>query len=316
MKLLAEGTVQELPCEHASTKGRGYRLIRKERIRNQPIAIYYGYPCELGIELICGRPSRAHGCAEAKANGFHTIVAGYVGWHPLYGFADEYWGILNWNSSKPEESRKVNRARDVALICSTMNISGSELHEGAYSPPSMAFDYSRYGLPEPSPKALEIAKTLSAKKKFFTLGAKTRLNGHEARDYHSWEMLHGKLSKYGFDFYVTCPKHEATKLPCEYVEDMVGFENHMDLELAMHSQAVASFTSNTGTAGLMLYAGSPLVFVFGGTGGMSPGWHGVRDSLAKIPGYKTKLFAPEPLYGPDEVSAAHALNSLAKELGG
>ena len=316
MELLAEGTVQELPCVPESINGRGYRLIRKEREKDQPIAIYYRYPSELGIELILGRPSRAHGCAAARAQGYHTIVAGYVGWHPLYNFADEYWGISNWNSSKADESKKVNRAKDVDLICSTMGIDRGQLHEGPFNPNTMTFDYSLYGLPSPSSKALAIAKERAEKKKFFTLGARTRNNGYEARDYHAWEMLHGKLSKYGFDFYVTCPKHEATKLPCEYIEDMIGFENHMDLELAMYSQAVASFTSNTGTAGLMLYGASPLVFVFGGTGGMSPGWHGVRDSLAKIPGYATKLFAPEPLYGPDEVSADHALNSLAKEIGG
>lgn len=322
MQLLTEGKVEELSFDGVTG---AYRLTKNTR-KDQPVALYIRGPCEFGIEIILGRPNFVMAARKAKQQGYHIVVAGYMGWHPLYEIADEYWGVKNWNSNKQDEARGslVAKNRELALVTSfhgalaktnsfqanaqaiTENVGFQLLHN---------IDYAACGLPRPSQRAIELVSSITQGRPFITMAPVKRQVGFEARDYHQWEKLYEKLAQLGLDIYATSPKKGSVSVPCRFLEDVAGPENLMDLEIAFYSMARISITSNTGSAGLMISSNCPNVIIFGGVGGHSPGWNGVAESLGKLDGYKTKIFVPEPVYGSEDQSGDHAVRIIKGILG-
>ena len=270
--LLAEGTFEQF-------EGGYYRLVRNPRKEGQKTAYYDRSATELGMACILGRPCLHSAARIAKSRGLHVIASGFTGWHPLYDFVDEYWGIIKWNT---KENRK-----DLILKIYP------DLEDGPGLVTLQNYDFAPFGLAKPSPRALRLAELAKRDGKYITIAPIKRYNGFQARDFTEWGKLTEELKALGYKVYATCPKqHTQADLPCEYISDIAGEDNVMDLELAFHYHAEACFSSNTGSAGLMLYANCPLLFVFGGVCGYPPGWDGMRDSLSKIEGYRTKLIQP------------------------
>jgi len=291
--LLADGEYEEF-------EGGYYRLTRTPIKDKQPIAYYDHCGTELGMACLLSRPSACHSCKGAKSDGYYTIIGSFTGWHPLFDFADEFWGIKQWNT---------NTSREDLVRKAHSNFNGGL----GYGFIVEGRDFSTYGLPKPSPKAMDMANSIKQKGKFVTVAPFKRTNGFQARDFTEWPFLIQELKAMGLNVYATCPKKFSYQdLPCEYIDDLAGGNNLMDLELAMHNRAEACFSSNTGSAGLMLYSNTSNLFVFGGVDGFPPGWNGVKDSLAKMEGYRTILHQPSS--GIAYVNAAKETISKLKDL--
>lgn len=308
MNLLAEGTVFELNLP--GVQG-GYRLIRKDISPSQTANFYIRGPFELGCEILIGRACVSSIAKQLKEQGEFVIVASYTGHHPLYQFADEFWGIRNWNSNKPEESKTVKEIDEVNTIKAVHK--GKTTHNHRLIRIPEPIEHSLYGLLVPSKKAIEITKTITREKPFIVMSPTTR-DKFECRDFHSWEKLYDNLIKFGIEIFITCPKNNSVSLPCTYIEDIAGPENRMDLEIAFYSKALAGFSSNTASAGIMICSNISNIFIFGGTGGFPPGWHGLINNLHKLSGYKTKLFEPQPVIGNEDHRIISAISLFEKEI--
>jgi len=270
--LLAEGVYEQF-------EGGYYRLVRNPRKEGQDIAHYNLSGTELGIACILQRPCLYNAFNTVKPQGFHVVASGFTGWHPLYDFVDEYWGSIKWGTKEDRIDLILKVHPDL---------------KGGYGMETIRnYEFAPFGLPKPSAKALKLAELTKRNGKYVTIAPMKRRLGFEARDFTEWRGLAEGLNNLGYKVYATCPKEYAyPDLPCEYISDMAGENNLMDLELALHHHADACFSSNTGSAGLMIYANCPVIFVFGGVNGYSPGWDGMRISLSKIEGYRTKLIQP------------------------
>jgi len=306
--MLSEGTVEDLELDGV----RAYRLIRNQN-QGRPVALYLRGCCEFGCELLIGRPNFVNAARSAKENGYHIVAAGYIGWHPLYGIADEYWGVRNWNSNKQQEGQGAGPMLDKERrLIATIHKPNAE--NAGFNLLTHPINHPLYDLPLPSKRALEMVENLTNGTPFIAMAPTLRKIGFEARDFHCWDKLYEKLEKFGLPIFATSPRAGSFELPCKFLEDMAGIENAMDLEIAFYSRAIVSLASNTGSAGLMIYSNTPNIVLFGGCGGFPPGWDGLANSLHQLDGYKTKMFQPEPMLGGDDLACEDAVRIVKKIL--
>ena len=272
MKLLAEGTCEELP-------GNGYRLVRNHN-NGKPVAVFGPVAGELGHEMLMERPVVMRGIAKAKEAGYHVMVSGVKNRHPLYGMADEFWGIRSFRMDeswtawyeqiKKEKLNNFRNASDLKFVSPKCWNNDPKLNESCWP------------LPRPSSAASEMAKKIAGNKRLVTICTR---HYDRPRDFHAWQeyvsQLRGLCGPELKIISVTPKQYSVILSGTEYLQDLVGINDHLDVELALHALASCCVTTNTGGAGVMIYANAKTLLVLDGTVGHQPGWHGMNDLVSK-----------------------------------
>jgi hypothetical protein len=282
--MLCDGRVQEFP------NGR-YRIVFDETPGANGTLVFGPLIDELGKECIVDRPTAMAAIDKAHAVGFRAVVCGYSNRHPLYRNADEYWGICvpmrknsDWHSwYRPEIQKALPR-------CKFANSDGAE-YPGFFVPGVRKHS----PLPMPSRRAVEKATEIAAKRPLVTICP--RNVAHPPRDFKAWQDVVDGILGFGADV-VSCTPLDASYRPsgAKFLQDMVGLNDLLDVELALHGMADCCVASNTGAMGLMIYARAKAIVNVGGTGSYAPGWEGLRDAVARENGTKpTKIFVTEGL---------------------
>lgn len=247
----------------------GYRLIQKQRTQGQKVAFFGPFMCELGQELLTYRPLVINGIKAARETGYHVVVSGKSNRHPLYMDADEYWGVASPNSYN---SSGLDRTIS-EIFGEVTQASGTVfMNRGPSYPSAIA-----------SKRAEDRANDIVKDKRFITLCPRYN-GGAVARNFPHWqEVVDGiKDAERSLDIICTSLKEQSYALTgVRYLQDIVGIENFMDVEIYLHRRALCCVASNTGTVGIFIYGLAHTAVLIGGTGGHEPGWHGLRDLVAK-----------------------------------
>jgi hypothetical protein len=152
-------------------------------------------------------------------------------------------------------------------------------------------------LPRSSPSAIATAKKIVDGKHYLTVCP--RKVDDVPRQLNAWQefidAIRNDGRSKGLEIISTTPKtHSASLSGVKYLQDLVGLNDLLDVELALHANADCCVTTNTGAVGLMIFANAKTIVILGGTGGFAPGWNGMNDLVAKENGIKPSTLVLVP----------------------
>ena len=249
--------------------GEGYRLIRRERSPGQEVSVIGPIYNEFGFELFAFQDKTRGLLRRLKSEGRHTVMAGFMNRHVLYEEADEYWGFVPYCGG--ERSRPPGTAELRAAF-------GEYREEDSSYVTSFDHMLIVKGSSEAAKKAAELAS-----------GGKTvtilpRFRDHPNRNFGHWGALASALVGYGAKVVSCCTKNFSAPVGgVTWLEDEVGPENLLDVEVELHKVAACTLASDSGCQCVPILAGAKRLVIFCG---MYQKHRELYDAMSKaFPGY-------------------------------
>jgi ADP-heptose:LPS heptosyltransferase len=230
---------------------RGYRLIRRERMPNQKVKVIGFVGGELGFECFAYQSRARSLIKKFKEEGFHVVVVGYRGRHPMYETADEFWGLIYYGEYADH---------NVPDLMNAAFGSYEEWPMTLYDP----FVCDTWKIIQSSPKAEETAKNLLLKR---TIVIMPRFRAEEGnRNYDYWQVIVDQIkAKMDVRILACISKNKSVSLSnIDYLEDLIGLDNILDVEAYIHKHAICTISGDSGVQCIPIICGVKNLILFCG----------------------------------------------------
>jgi ADP-heptose:LPS heptosyltransferase len=249
---------------------RGYRLIRRDRAPNQKVKVIGFCGGELGFECFAYQSRARSLIAKFKAEGYHVVVVGLRSRHPMYESADEFWGLTAYGEYADFNVPNLMNAAFGSYESRPMTLYDPEVGDS-------------WKIIQSSPKAETAAKNILSKKTIIIMPRYRPEEGN--RNFHSWQKIVDLIKEQMDVRILACiSKSKAAQLSnVDYIEDLIGLDNILDVEAYIHKNAVCTISGDSGVQCLSILCGVKNLILFCG---MFPAhqtlWHDMKAHAGAI----------------------------------
>lgn len=223
----------------------GYRLIRSER-GDKPVVVNGPGSGELGFELFNWATKSRTLAKRFKSEGKHVVQLGYIGRHPMYEEADEFWGYKSLSypwTMQPEMKTLLYETfpgfRFGTTKCHQLQPSFAPLEPSAGAL-AWAKNYCK-----DTPSLVIVCPRWKKEDRSFV------------RNFRYWPDVFDGIKDAKVVACVT--KDQSVSLPCDYIEDLVGINDMVDCEAALFRLADCTILGDSGVMALAACSGAMMV---------------------------------------------------------
>lgn len=227
----------------------GYRLVRRRPAAGQEHVVVLPFFGEFGFELFGFHHKANHVSRTLRSEGKYVTVTGQYNRHAIYQDCDEFIAVGRYNDGHGQNHR-IDFAKALYPSARTIAIETSgPVYDELVSLGARRLDGS--------PVARLRAEQIAGGQPFIIIMPRLRA-AEGSRNFHMWPSLVGEVKKLlpGVRIISTNLKSTSVNLEVEYLEDIVGSMDMLDVEMELQKLATCTVAPNSGCQCIPLLAGA------------------------------------------------------------